>query len=523
MTDLELLEMYEPTLRFAKSERFFPMAVEPYLEECLLLSDNAKIAAQRLSQHERAQESVASRMGALKDSEKYYLRFAHRLFDFSAAWRWLLGVFVAGLAVGGFFWGLTGIEVDLGFSFLAALFLFMLVSPVRLRIIPAALGALALCLLSVYPFVFFLRPEGQNLARLYLIALPIYLALFIAALYAALRVTIEYVVPEGPGMMMDMFSRATEKVAEQAYVQYAEILKSHSQPTYYGRVLRETDADGAAWTILQYHLFYAFNDWRLAANGFNHHEGDWEMVAVYLKDNSPYAVLMSQHRMGKMERWQDVLRVRDADGNLTPHPLLYVALGSHAHYSRAQIVRSPSIYSGRLQRFLFWLDGVIHYLFLFFNPSQKFRQALLDEFKKNPERIFDEESFAEMEIPATRRKSLDRYVVRLPLEIASGDGFRVGPHAESLKEEETQSGKVLIRRKSRRPVTRPAQTVWRRILLNSEWDWVQYKGLWGVKSWLREESGPPGPRWERPKHHQPAEERARWGSPLLWLKTLQEK
>ena len=38
MTDHELLKKYEPVLRFAKSERFFPMAVEPYLEKCIDLS-----------------------------------------------------------------------------------------------------------------------------------------------------------------------------------------------------------------------------------------------------------------------------------------------------------------------------------------------------------------------------------------------------------------------------------------------------------------------------------------------------
>ena len=32
MQDSELLKKYEPVLRFAKSERFFPMAVEPYLD-----------------------------------------------------------------------------------------------------------------------------------------------------------------------------------------------------------------------------------------------------------------------------------------------------------------------------------------------------------------------------------------------------------------------------------------------------------------------------------------------------------
>ena len=36
MDDSELLRKYEPVLRFAKSERFFPMAVEPYLEKCMI-------------------------------------------------------------------------------------------------------------------------------------------------------------------------------------------------------------------------------------------------------------------------------------------------------------------------------------------------------------------------------------------------------------------------------------------------------------------------------------------------------
>jgi hypothetical protein len=37
MNDHDLLETYEPVLRFAKSERFFPMAVEHYLERCSIL------------------------------------------------------------------------------------------------------------------------------------------------------------------------------------------------------------------------------------------------------------------------------------------------------------------------------------------------------------------------------------------------------------------------------------------------------------------------------------------------------
>ena len=77
---------------------------------------------------------------------------------------------------------------------------------------------------------------------------------------------------------------------------------------------RWQDVEGNHWKSLQYHFFYAFNDWRLAANGINHHEGDWEMVAVYLKNDEPYSVLLSQHGTGAMELWQDVRCVKDKDG-----------------------------------------------------------------------------------------------------------------------------------------------------------------------------------------------------------------
>ena len=61
------------------------------------------------------------------------------------------------------------------------------------------------------------------------------------------------------------------------------------------------------------------------------------------------------------------------------------------------------------------------------------------------------------------------------------------------------------------------------MLLNSEPDWVQYKGLWGVKSLLKDESGPPGPKWEKPEKGQVGvKERVRWSSPLDWLAELEK-
>ena len=120
---------------------------------------------------------------------------------------------------------------------------------------------------------------------------------------------------------------------------------------------RWQDVEGNNWKSLQYHFFYAFNDWRLAANGINHHEGDWEMVAVYLKNDQPYSVLFSQHGSGAMELWKDVRCVKDKDGKETTHPLIYVALGSHANYSKPEVIRSASLFHEGLVPTLHLLDG----------------------------------------------------------------------------------------------------------------------------------------------------------------------
>jgi hypothetical protein len=42
-----------------------------------------------------------------------------------------------------------------------------------------------------------------------------------------------------------------------------------------------------------------------------------------------------------------------------------------------------------------------------------------------------------------------------------------------------------------------------------------------VKSLLQDESGPPGPKWDRPEKNLPPNERIRWGKPLDWLSLLE--
>jgi hypothetical protein len=515
VTELELLEKYEPVLRFAKSERFFPMAVEPYVERCTLFASGPQGVLEFLSHHG---EPLITRMGRLK-SEQFYLRFVNKALNDSDAWVWLAVLSVLGLVGGWFAAGAVGVETSLSVSFIVGAFLFMAASPIRLRIIPAALAALFFIVLEVAPIWFFLHPNRRiGIAVEYLILLPVYLIILLYLSVRTMKFILEHVVPEGSGMIMDILSQATEKIAQEAYSEYASILKTDPQPVYYGRILHETDGEANHWTILQYHFFYAFNDWRLAANGMNHHEGDWELVAVYLKNDEPYAVLFSQHGAGYIEKWDTVNKVVEKNGKKTTHPLVYVALGSHANYSRPEVIRSASMYkTGRLQRLLYWVDGLIHYIFLLLNPSQKARQIALNEIAARHTDVLTEDAFAEL------RDEEDHYLVSLPMEMVTGDGLRIGNRTAHLREHFMKSDSYLKRHKSNRETTHPKMNEWRCILLNLEPDWVQYKGLWGVKSWLMEESGPPGPKWDRPKKDQAdVLERKRWGKPLEWLAELEK-
>ncbi len=515
MTNLKLLEQYEPVLRFAKSERFFPMAVEPYVERCSIFASGPQGMLELFAHH---QESLIKRIGRLK-SEQFYLRFVNKPLNDSDVWVWLAVLSALGLAGGWFLAGMTGVEVAFTASLIAALIIFMLASPVRLRIIPAALAALFFIVLEVVPIWFFLHQSKYvSIAVEYLIFLPIYLIVLFYLSVRTMKFILDHVIPEGPGMVMDILSQATEKIAQEAYFEYAKILEKNPRPVYYGRILHETDRKANHWTILQYHFFYAFNDWRLAANGINHHEGDWEMVAVYLKNDEPHTVLFSQHGAGNIEKWKNIRLAVDKEGKATTHPVVYVALGSHANYSRPEAIRSPGMYKpGKLQRLLFWTDGLIQYLFLLLNPNQRARQTALNEMAVKWSDFLDPDAFSNL------RDEDDHYLVSLPMEMATGDGFRIGYQGDTLREGMMISSSYLKRAMSDRETTHPKIKEWHCVLLNSRRDWVQYRGLWGVKSFLKEESGPPGPKWDRPrKGRVGVNQRKRWGRPLDWLADLEK-
>jgi hypothetical protein len=208
------------------------------------------------------------------------------------------------------------------------------------------LTALFFFILEAVPIWFFLTPHKFISIQVeYLVLLPIYI---FALFYISVRVMkfiFDYIIPGGAWRDHGYVFTCHRDHRQEIIHQYAEILTNEPQPVYYGRVAGWQDVKGNNWKSLQYHFFYAFNDWRLAANGINHHEGDWEMVAIYLKNDEPYSLLLSQHGTGAMELWKDVRCVKDQDGKATTHPLIYAALGSHANYSKPEIIRSASPFS----------------------------------------------------------------------------------------------------------------------------------------------------------------------------------
>ena len=118
-----------------------------------------------------------------------------------------------------------------------------------------------------------------------------------------------------------------ESYAEAALEEYKKI--TDKSIIYYGR---QTEDKG--YTVLQYWFFYAYNPWGAYKFGYNVHEGDWEMVSIFLEPQGEdliprYAAYSAHHDKGAK-----VTRVWGSDKMtiIDNHPVVYVALGSHAAY-----------------------------------------------------------------------------------------------------------------------------------------------------------------------------------------------
>ncbi|MGD2077238.1 MAG: hypothetical protein PVH18_02585 [Chloroflexota bacterium] len=95
-------------------------------------------------------------------------------------------------------------------------------------------------------------------------------------------------------------------------------------PVYYYSTLYNR-----GYLVLQYWFFYAYNDWGTGHGGVNDHEGDWEMIALYFRDNTPRYIAYSAHTGGPEYYSWDAAEVTKVGGT---HPVVYVGCGSHANY-----------------------------------------------------------------------------------------------------------------------------------------------------------------------------------------------
>ena len=124
--------------------------------------------------------------------------------------------------------------------------------------------------------------------------------------------------------------RVPGEAAGGAAITYRRVMEENEGYAYHGRVVRQ-----GGWTVLQYWLFYPFNDWRSGFFGANDHEADWEKVHVYLAETGdgelrPEWVAYASHNYSG-----DNLRRRWDDPEVEKvghHPVVYVAAGSHASY-----------------------------------------------------------------------------------------------------------------------------------------------------------------------------------------------
>ena len=124
------------------------------------------------------------------------------------------------------------------------------------------------------------------------------------------------------GFATTVFPAAGAGSPEQAWAQYRRVIETRKPPRLvYGRVRR----DGGL-TVLQYWLFYYYNDW------WNQPEADWEVAMVYLDaSNQPVSVACSSHLAGTWRTWE----ATEPAGTEKQHPQVYVARGSHALYFNA--------------------------------------------------------------------------------------------------------------------------------------------------------------------------------------------
>ncbi len=174
-------------------------------------------------------------------------------------------------------------------------------------------------------------------------------------------------------LFLTLGSGQSNAVAERAAQCYTDKRNQSAEKwCYYGRVMEDPEND---WKTLQYHYFYAYNDWRRAADGINHHEGDWEAIAVYLRDGDLYGVAYSMHNQGSFLFKEDLIRENLLVGD--SHPKAFVALGSHANYPGDGYEGEQPIgdqLSGSIEKIFIGYDRLVTRLHTWFEKLEYYTQ-----------------------------------------------------------------------------------------------------------------------------------------------------
>jgi hypothetical protein len=255
--------------------------------------------------------------------------------------------------------------------------------------------------------------------------------------------------------------RVPGQAATAALKSYERIMGEHEHYRYHGRVVRQN-----GWIVLQYWLFYAFNDWRSGFYGANDHEADWEKVFVYLYELETGEVRPEWAAYSVHEYTGDDLRRRWDDPELErvgDHPVIYVCAGSHAnHYAPGEYLIElglnlpPLLAKARNAAWALW-------------------RKTLRQYARDGTRSGTARAWSYFHIPF--------------VDYARGDGLAVGPGQE--KEWDPP-----------------------RLITNPTPQWVsEYRGLWGLyaRDPFEGEDAPAGPMYDR--HKSVSQE---WYDPVGW-------
>jgi hypothetical protein len=340
--EYELIRRYEPVLKFSSDETgnpegFFPMAAENYVRECgLRRKGDSEWTCKR-------GETTLRRLGQLREAPRGLLRrLYYRLFR----------------------------EPDLHEYYLVLAADKVLAAPSKFRAFTETETILLDegLLLSQLPegesFDFAPhRVRGQGQAATVRLQDQVVWTIVSRAQAESLRKDCEFAIEQAP--TPQQIDRLLETLLSHEKKSAVRKLRTELEAKERSVVLLEWDRIGEDWrrealktynryrdwkryppvyhyhvcqdgpvTVLQYWFLYAYNDWGYHG-GMNDHEGDWEVVFVFLdQKQQPQRVAYSRHIKVPVlfepdtAAWSEV-----AKGG--SHPVVYVGCGSHASYTKA--------------------------------------------------------------------------------------------------------------------------------------------------------------------------------------------